>query len=184
MSPNNRATDQHKTSMVDQFLAIKTVRELANFLGVSHKNFTFFLYRKPAASRYKSFTIHKKNGQPRLIEAPIRPIRMMQRRLADVLIEVYRPRQAVYGFVRQRSITRNAENHCHRPWVLNFDLKDFFHSVHFGRVVAIFQGWRFNFPREVAVAIAHLCCHERRLPQVRQLLPYSLTSLVTVLTLR
>ena len=157
--------EQEKKAIVDQFLAIKTVHELTKFLGVPYENFTFFLYRKPTASRYKSFTIHKKNGQPRLIEAPIKPIRVMQRRLADVLIEIYRPRQAVYGFVRQRGITRNAENHCKRPWVLNFDLKDFFHSVHFGRVLAIFQGWRFKFPREVAVAIAHLCCHDRRLPQ-------------------
>jgi retron-type reverse transcriptase len=158
-------SEQEKSASVEQFLAIKSVRELTVFLGVSYEDFTFLLYRKPAASRYKSFIISKKNGQPRLIEAPIKPIRAMQRKLADVLSEIYRPRKAVYGFVRQGSIKRNAENHCNRPWVLNFDLKDFFHSVHFGRVLAIFQGWRFKFPREVAVAIAHLCCHERRLPQ-------------------
>lgn len=154
-----------QSPLVVQFLALNDARELARFLGVAYEMFTFLLYRKPAAGRYKSFTITKKNGQPRLIEAPIKPIRSMQRRLADVLLEIYRPRKAVFGFVGGRSIVGNAEAHTNRRWILNIDIKDFFHSIHFGRVAAIFQGWRFKFNKELATVLAHLCCYEGRLPQ-------------------
>ena len=158
-------SQKDESSPVNQFLGIGNVRELADFLGISYRVLTFLLYRKPAESKYKAFTISKKNGQPRLIESPILPIRKLQGKVADILVEIYRPRKAVYGFVHGRNITQNADQHCKRQWVLNVDLKDFFHSVHFGRVFAIFQGWRFKFPREVAVALARLCCHEGRLPQ-------------------
>lgn len=148
-----------------EFLAITNTRELSAFLGVSHSLYTFLLYRKPPGSRYKTFTIKKKNGEPRLIESPIRPIRRMQRVVADVLTELHSPRKCVHGFVPARSIVSNAAEHQRRRWVLNFDLRDFFHSIHFGRVAGLFAGWRYKFSREVSIALAHLCCHERRLPQ-------------------
>lgn len=152
-------------TIAEQFVAIKTTHNLAAFVGVDYQTFTFLLYRKLEAERYRSFTISKKNGHLRLIEAPIKPIRQMQHRIALALAALYKPRRCVHGFVARESIVRNAQKHCKRAWVINFDLKDFFHSVHFGRVSKIFQGWRFNFPVPVAQALAHLCCHMKRLPQ-------------------
>ncbi len=144
---------------------MKTKRDLATFVGVTYETFTFLLRRKPATKRYKSFTISKKNGKPRLIEAPIKPIREMQRRVADVLLEIHQPRKPVFGFVKDMNIAKNAKVHCRKRWILNIDLQDFFHSVHFGRIRGILQSPRFNFNRDVAQELAHLCCLDGRLPQ-------------------
>lgn len=140
-------------------------RDLASFLKTSYSTFTYFFYRMPEERRYSTFHISKKNGQPRIIEAPIPPILEMQRDLAAVLQEVYRPRASVYGFIAGRNIVQNASQHSDRRWVLNIDLKDFFHSIHFGRIAAILRGWRFGFPPQLAETIAHVCCTKGRLPQ-------------------
>jgi hypothetical protein len=53
-------SQKDESSPVNQFLAINNVRELADFLGISYRVLTFLLYRKPADSKYKAFTISKK----------------------------------------------------------------------------------------------------------------------------
>jgi RNA-directed DNA polymerase len=82
-----------------------------------------------------------------------------------VLYSVYEPKQTVHGFVASRSILTNAEKHVRRRFVLNIDLEDFFHTIHFGRVQGMFMKPPYNLPQEVSKVLAQICCYDGRLPQ-------------------
>ncbi|PTI16257.1 reverse transcriptase domain-containing protein, partial [Staphylococcus warneri] len=50
--------------------------------------------------------------------------------------------------------------------ILNIDLEEFFHSIHFGRVKGFFEkDSTFKVPKDVALIIAQLTCYQGYLPQ-------------------
>ena len=59
----------------------------------------------------------------------------------------------------------NATKHIGKKYVFNIDLKDFFPTINFGRVRGMFMGKPYNLPQKVSTVLAHLCCHDRELPQ-------------------
>ena len=65
----------------------------------------------------------------------------------------------------RRPILTNAAPHVGRSWVLNIDLAEFFPSIHFGRVRGILRAKPFLLPDPVAITVAQLACHNRKLPQ-------------------
>ncbi|QXN26977.1 trypsin-like peptidase domain-containing protein [Shewanella putrefaciens] len=141
------------------------VEGLARYLGFKN----YYELRKivyPSAYHlYKRFSIPKKNGEFRLIEAPVKELKKVQRFIGSELAKVYTPRGATHGFVRGRSIVTNASKHIDKKYVLNLDLEDFFGSIHFGRVRNLFQSHPLNLHPSVATVLAHLCCHNGKLPQ-------------------
>src|SRR5665213_1957925 len=114
--------------------AIKTPNELAIVLGISPTRLRYLLYRLSPAERYRVFELRKRSGGTRTIRAPIRPLKQVQRKIVDLLAPYYKPKNCVFGYVRERSHKLNAEVHAQSRWVLRVDLKDFFPSIHFGRV--------------------------------------------------
>ena len=145
----------------DAFLALISTREVANILDVPYKTLCFYLYKK---QNYKKFELQRASGKPRTISAPDTPLKIIQRKLAQVLNAVYGSRSVVHGFVRGRSIRSNAKRHLGAEWILNLDLQDFFPTIHFGRVCGMFAGKPYNLPEEVAKTLARICCHEGALP--------------------
>lgn len=158
----------------------KTINDLADLLGVTHSGLSFVLYKKPAASKYQSFTIPKKAGGVRTIYAPTPDLKLLQRRLADLLQECmeeletnYRaaskdqtPEKISHGFHPGRSIITNASQHRRRRYVFNVDLEDFFGTCNFGRVRGLLlKNKHFLLHERVATSIAHLACHGGALPQ-------------------
>src|SRR5262249_50706399 len=113
-----------------QFLAIRTRRSLAAFLGVPLSAITYLLFT--STKLYRSFSIRKASGSIRTIHAPVLPLKKMQRRLADALYAVHKPRACVFGYVEGRGIRENALLHARQRWVPRIDLKDFFPSINFG----------------------------------------------------
>jgi RNA-directed DNA polymerase len=147
------------------FLAIRNLRALAAFLGFPLRRMTFLLYGPAKGHLYREFAIRKRNGDPRKILAPIKPLKIAQRRLSAALYEIHRPRSCVYGFVNERSIVDNARCHVGHRWLLRADLEDFFPTINFGRVRGLFLAAPFSFPPPVATALAQLTIHENELPQ-------------------
>jgi len=109
--------------------------------------------------------IAKSNGADREILAPVRRLKSLQRRLLPAIVEAWKPRPSVHGFVRGRSIVSNALPHIGRTTVLNIDLMDFFPSITFWRVRGLFTATPFALGYEVATVLAQLCCFNGRLPQ-------------------
>ena len=130
-------------------------------LGVSPKELKkIWWYR---AAMYKEFSIAKGSGKLRRITAPDKRLKMLQRKLAPLLDQLYRVRNPVHGFVPGRSVKSNAEAHTNRRYVVNLDLKDFFPSITENRVRGVLQA--IGVDRRVSEIVARLCCYNGHLPQ-------------------
>jgi len=116
-------------------------------------------------TKYLEFKVPKKSGQMRKISAPSTALKIIQRKLSQVLYSVYDPKASVHGFIPSRSILTNAKPHLRKRFVLNIDLKDFFDSIHFGRVRGVFMAPPYNLPQDVSRVLAQICCFSRKLPQ-------------------
>jgi RNA-directed DNA polymerase len=143
-------------------------------LNFTPSGLAFVIYRTLPNARYRTFSIPKVGGGVRTIQAPQPLLKLLQSRLANVLmdcldeIETKTPdRQRVtHGFQRDRSIVTNAKAHRKRRYVLNLDLKDFFGTINFGRVRGFFIADRnFKLDPKVATVIAQIACHDNALPQ-------------------
>ena len=148
-----------------KFAALRDRRSVAALLEVPDDYLVWHLYRFPASRRYRAFDILKRDGKLRRILAPVSRIRILQRKLADVLNVIYTPTTVAHGFVLKRNIATNAAVHRNRNWVLRLDLQDFFPSINFGRVRGLFLSKPYGLPEEVATVLAQLCCHDGALPQ-------------------
>ena len=124
--------------------------------------------------KYRSFSIAKKRGGARNIEAPEPRLMHVQRLMNDGLQSLYRcnPDPAVFGFVINDEnatpaspIVQNALPHVGKPYVLNLDIKDFFPSIHAQRVKQIFLSERFRFNEQTATVLTLLTTYKGHLPQ-------------------
>ncbi len=149
----------------DEFIKLRTREDVAKLLELSTKQLNFHLYVLSPKKQYKVFEIPKKSGGTRQILAPISPIKIIQRKLKQVLEAVYLPKHSAHGFVVGRSIVTNAQVHKKRRYVLNVDLEDFFPTIHFGRVRGMFMGNPYNLSDEASTILAQICCHKGILPQ-------------------
>lgn len=131
-------------------------------LGINKKYLLRLLYdRKP---KYCTFKVTKKSGGEREIEAPFEEIKAIQEKFLKLLYSIYSPRGCVHGFCRGKSIATNAKMHVGKRYVVSIDLKDFFHSINFYRILGLLKCDMYRFGHEVAAVIAHAACHNKRLP--------------------
>ena len=110
--------------------ATKSLSDVATLLGFKPKAVSYILYKQPPATKYKTFQIPKRNGGQQTIKAPVDALKLLQRKLSDLLQDCIdeiavannRKDRTAHGFKRKRSIITNARQHRHRRWVLNLDL--------------------------------------------------------------
>jgi RNA-directed DNA polymerase len=129
-----------------------------------------FLYRS-INRQYIEFTIPKKSGEDRKICAPTKQLKLVQKKIAQILELYYEPNENCHGFVKERSIVSNAEIHTNKTYVLNIDLEDFFPSIKANRIVECLENKPFNFTNEMANIIARIACKNDGLPQGSPLSP-------------
>lgn len=164
----------------------RSLSDLATVLGYEPKALAFILYKIPDNNKYTSFNIPKKTGGEREIKAPTPKLKVLQKRLAQLLYQCSeeilpqderlgnkshfsrrRERHAVsHGFKKGLSITSNAEIHVNKRYVLNIDLENFFPSINFGRVRGYFiKNKYFQLDPNIATILAQIACHNNELPQ-------------------
>lgn len=143
-------------------------------LGYRPATLAYLLFKLPKGEKYKRFTIPKKSGGVREINAPVAQLKALQRRFADLHYDCYaeieekKPQRnsLSHGFRRSHSIIGNAWPHRNRRYVLNLDIEDFFPSFNFGRVRGFFlKNSDFKLNEKVATVAAQIACHENSLPQ-------------------
>ncbi|MBT4525293.1 trypsin-like serine protease [bacterium] len=147
------------------FLSVKSPKELSLYFNLEYAAFSKIFYKTASDYKYKKFYLSKKTGGKRIISSPNRKIKEIQRCLAYTLKNIYQVRPSVHGFVEKHSIVTNAMPHLDKKFVLNLDIKNFFDSIHFGRVKHLFMSQPFNFVHSVATVLAQICCFENKLPQ-------------------
>lgn len=149
------------------FQSAKNLSDLAYLLGFPPKKFSYIIYKHKDGinNQYTEFEIKKRSGLPRLIAAPNTGLKGIQSKLSDALQDIYTAKKSVHGFVRGKTILTGAINHSKKKFVFNIDIKDFFPSIHFGRVLGLFCAKPYLFQREIAILIAKIACHNDKLPQ-------------------
>lgn len=115
------------------------------------------------ASFYRSFTIPKRSGGRREIVAPYPSLLQAQRWIAENILSSVKVGVCVIGFRPGKSIVDNAALHCNRPELLKIDIKNFFPTIGFSRVMSVFI--KLGYPSNVAYLLSRLCTLEEFLPQ-------------------
>lgn len=172
-----------KAIILEKFPKMKTqedlldlLNEVKRFLDGKSEHFkplrmkSLNYYKNIKASgrrRYRTFSIKKKSGSLRIINAPCAGLKIFQTCLNYVLQTYYQPNAGACGFVPGQSIADGAKKHVGKRYVLNIDLKDFFDTIEHHRVKAIFTLPPFNLkddkenPNSLPYILANLCCHPK-----------------------
>ncbi len=167
-----------------QFIACRDMDHLAHLMGIRVNQ----LLEVGTAPVYEEFYIPKKKGGKRLIENPVPKLKRVQRRLNKYLQAVYYQHRtnAAYGFIANpvddpypRHILSNAQRHIGCEWLLNIDMRDFFHQILQERIEQLFNAPILNFPSDLARFLAELCAYKGRLPMGAPTSPV-LTNLVCI----
>jgi len=145
-----------------RFRALKSLKDVADLLEIPAKTLTFYGYRNRL---YKTFSIPKRRGGARVISAPANKLKILQQKLNHIFRLVYKTKNVVHGFALGKDIVTNAAFHTKRRFVLNIDLKDFFHAVNFGRVRGMLIARPYSVGQAAATVLAQLCTFNGKLPQ-------------------
>lgn len=141
---------------------LKTPDDLAHWLHLplgklawlTHRTLEGHRPQSERAAHYHFRWIRKRSEGWRLIEAPKPELKRVQTQILREILDRVPPHAAAHGFVAGRSILTNAQPHVGKRYVLKFDLEDFYPSVRYPRVVAIYRS--LGFSREVAIWLARL----------------------------
>lgn len=159
------------------------VKALADAMQIPLNELRFLAYDKKVTkvSHYRRFKVAKKTGGFREISAPGRRLKTAQHWILEHILYKTAQHSAAHGFVPQRSIVSNAQPHVGASVVINMDVKDFFPSVSYRRVLGLFKSLGYSGqlatilsllctePQTDEVIVDEQCYHvvkgERRLPQ-------------------
>ena len=141
---------------------LTTPEDLANFCDLKLGKLAWLTHRfdaggRPARDRDAHYHFHwvrKTRGGHRLIESPKQTLKAVQLRILREILDSVPAHGAAHGFVRGRSIRSNAAPHVGKRVIIKFDLENFYPSVKYSRIVAIFRS--LGYSREVALWLARL----------------------------
>lgn len=111
---------------------------------------------------YHIYYIPKKNGKFRRIEAPFPILRHIQRVIMDNILP-NRVHFIATGFREWYNIIHNAEIHCNQKVIVTIDIKDFFSSIQYRRILSFYK--RQNMSESAAILFTKLCTINGHLPQ-------------------
>lgn len=160
--------EQHREQKA-LFCSVRSMRTLCRLLHTDQRKLELLI----AQPQYRMFKIPKKSGGFREIETPRMELKKVLTHLNRYLQSVYlfELSHAAYGFIvgvrsddDRRSIVSNAKRHVGRSYLLQVDLKNFFHAVTREKVIDIFDGPPFHFKRDLPNILADLVTHQGRLP--------------------
>lgn len=151
-----------------QFLSCKYIGDLSQLLEVPKKNLSLH----GLSPEYFIFTVPKKDGSKRLIEAPYPALKKILRKINYYLQCIYflQKPSASYGYIinykgnsKPCNILTNAEQHLNAKYLVNIDFEDFFHQVDISEVYAVFNSAPFHFTKKCSELLSKLCCFNDRL---------------------
>lgn len=142
----------------------KTEADVAAALGIAEKTLRHYAIhrQRERVLHYVTFAIPKRQGGERLIMAPKKELKALQRKLNEQLVAKLPVSDAAHGFRPGRSIATNAAPHAGKPVVVKLDIKDFFPTIHVGRVRGLLVSLGYAYP--VAAALAALMTESDRQP--------------------
>ena len=122
---------------------IENPNELASFLNLEYSTLKNYCIIKNELSSheflYRRFSIKKKSGGNRIILAPKKTLKTIQEKIYDNILKKIAPSDFAHGFRVNRSTVSNAKEHFHAEIIYNLDLKNFFPSIEFNKVLNVFK---------------------------------------------
>jgi retron-type reverse transcriptase len=119
--------------------------------------------KQPSGFNYKTFTIPKRNGGQRTIEAPNENLKLLQKRIYLRILKNLKVHPSCVGFMREKSIADAARPHTNKEVVINLDLKDFFTLTSSKRIEGFFR--KIGWGRSASRILTNICTYGGRLPQ-------------------
>lgn len=144
------------------------VSHLCKLIGMSQ--FEFYKIYVTLKYQYSAVSIPKKSGGTRTLNIPSENLKYIQRWILDNILYYIKCQENVKGFIPNRSTVDNAKEHVNRECVIGLDMKDFFPSIHFGRVKGLFQ--QMGYATHLSIVLANICTFNGVLPQGSPTSPY------------
>lgn len=113
---------------------------------------------------YHFKTIKKRNGKDRLLSIPNDELMYVLKYINHNLLSWYKPLPCVLAYVKGKGIKENAEEHLHSNYILKLDIKDFFGSIKFGKIVNNILP-KDCYEEDLRVLLANLCMINGSIPQ-------------------
>ncbi|HFD32414.1 MAG TPA: RNA-directed DNA polymerase [Gammaproteobacteria bacterium] len=111
---------------------------------------------------YHVFTIKKSSGADRIIQAPHKQLKTVQRKILSTILHPVPLNKYAEGFRKKRSILTNATHHVNKKVIVKLDIKDFFPSIDSNRVFGMYL--QLGYPRRVAQLLTDLSTVQKKLP--------------------
>jgi hypothetical protein len=145
---------------------INSAHQLALAMNTNVSELRFLAYSRKNAetSHYNRFKIAKKTGGFRLISAPSPRLKKTQTWILENILNNVEINSKAHGCVQEKSIKTNAELHVGKSVVINQDLKNFFPSISYQRVLGAFKS--LGYSGQVSTILA-LICTEPEVVEVR-----------------
>ena len=127
--------------------ALSTAGDLAGWLEVTANELEWYADLKgitsksanPRLAHYHRRLFRKRSGGIRLVEAPKRRLRKIQRAVLSGIPDRIPPHPAAHGFVKGRSIHTFIAPHIGQDVALKMDLRDFFPFLTRARIQSLFR---------------------------------------------
>jgi RNA-directed DNA polymerase len=138
--------------------------EVAAALSLTVKQLRHYSIHRPRETtpHYVTFAIRKRSGGQRLIHAPKRRLKAIQRTLHQLLASKLPVSPFAHGFRKGRSVATNAAAHVGKSVVIKLDITDCFPTIHVGRVRGLLIAYGYSYP--VAQTLAVLMTEAPRQP--------------------
>jgi retron-type reverse transcriptase len=141
---------------------LSTPADVASALNLPISRLRWLGFHSDAATvtHYVRFTVPKKGGGVRNLAAPRESLANAQQWILKNILEKIPTHPAAHGFVIGRSTVTNATKHVGKAVVANADLRDFFPTITFPRVLGIFR--QVGYSPAVSTVLALLCTEAPR----------------------
>lgn len=156
------------------------VTHLCKLIGVNQ--FEFYKLYTCLEYQYSEINISKKSGGTRTLNVPSENLKYIQRWILDNILYCITCHEYVTGFMPSKSTVDNAKVHVNKGCVIGLDIKDFFPTIHFGRVKGLFQ--KMGYTKHLSIVLANLCTFQGKLPQGSPTSPYIANLVCTKLDYR
>ncbi|MFA5062831.1 MAG: reverse transcriptase family protein [Candidatus Omnitrophota bacterium] len=93
---------------------------------------------------YRKRKIIDKKGKERVIFSPSKDLKKLQRTILACISKKTSLPETFHGYKKKRSNLTNARCHLNKRIITKLDIKDFFPSVHFKKVLSLFMNSGFN----------------------------------------
>jgi RNA-directed DNA polymerase len=142
----------------------KNEADVATALGLTVKQLRHYCIHRhrETTPHYVTFAIRKRSGGTRLIHAPKRRLKAIQRALNEQLVSKLPVSRFAHGFRNGLSVATNAAPHVGKLVVIKLDIAECFPTIHFGRVRGLLIGYGYSYP--VAQTLAVLMTEPPRQP--------------------